>query len=68
MIAQIDSQVGIVHIISSDPALPFNAAVYNLIPPPQDAGSSGSRSSSTTRRCSRCSAREPAAITGSTPR
>ena len=34
----IDSQVGIVHIISSDPALPFNAAVYNLIPPPQDAG------------------------------
>lgn len=33
----IDSQVGIVHVVTSH-GLPFDAALYNLVPPPEDAG------------------------------
>jgi len=33
----IDSQVGIVNIVASG-GIPFNAALYNLVPPPDEAG------------------------------
>ncbi len=34
----IDSQVGIVNVIATNSILPFDAALYNLVPPPDVAG------------------------------
>ena len=34
----IDSQVGIVNVIATNAILPFDAALYNLVPPPDVAG------------------------------
>ncbi len=57
----IDSQVGIVDIVSpaGDP-VQFISAVYNLVPPPDESPAcSASSSSSSTRRSSPCSAPAP---------
>jgi hypothetical protein len=34
----IDSQVGIVHVVPSETITNFNAALYNIVPPPDEAG------------------------------